>query len=114
MAREKFQTLTEQMFYILICLQSECYGMDIMDKVNSMTNERISVGPGTLYNLLDSFVTAGMIRETKVEGRRRSYLITDEGMKVLEMEYQRLMTLTTDYQQYLVAKGGISDEGNKA
>ena len=33
MAREKFQTLTEQMFYILLCLQEECYGMDIMEKV---------------------------------------------------------------------------------
>lgn len=32
MAREKFQTLTEQMFYILLCLQEECYGMDIMEK----------------------------------------------------------------------------------
>lgn len=29
MAREKFKTLTEQMFYILLCLQEECRGMDI-------------------------------------------------------------------------------------
>ena len=26
MAREKFQTLTEQMFYILLCLQRENFG----------------------------------------------------------------------------------------
>ena len=30
MAREKFQTLTEQMFYILLCLQRECCGVDVM------------------------------------------------------------------------------------
>ena len=28
MAREKFQTLTEQMFYILLCLRQECCGTD--------------------------------------------------------------------------------------
>ncbi|MCI9003389.1 MAG: PadR family transcriptional regulator, partial [Oscillibacter sp.] len=26
MAREKFQTLTEPMFYILLCLREECCG----------------------------------------------------------------------------------------
>lgn len=108
MAREKFQTLTEQMFYILLCLQSECYGMDIMEKVRTMTGERIVIGPGTLYTLLESFEQAGMIRETKVEGRRRSYLITDGGRQALAAEYRRLMTLAADYRQY--AKGGVPDE----
>lgn len=112
MAREKFQTLTEQMFYILLCLQSECYGMDIMEKVRAMTNDRISVGPGTLYNLLERFVKAGMICETKVEGRRRSYLITDMGVQILASEYQRLMTLTADYR-YITGIGGAADESNK-
>ena len=32
MPREKFQALTEQMFYILLCLKDECCGMDIMAK----------------------------------------------------------------------------------
>lgn len=114
MAREKFQTLTEQMFYILLCLQSECYGMDIMEKVRTMTSKRVSVGPGTLYHLLESFEKSGMIRETKVEGRRRSYLITDIGMQALESEYQRLMTLTVDYQQYVADKRGVYDENKKA
>lgn len=106
MARERFQTLTEQMFYILLCLRSECYGMDMMEKVRAMTGGRVSIGPGTLYHLLDRFVEEGMIYETKVEGRRRSYLITDAGRRVLEAEYQRLVMLTADYQQYMGIKGG--------
>ncbi len=113
-AREKFKTLTEQMFYILLCLQSECYGVDIMEKVHTMTGKRVSVGPGTLYSLLESFVKADMIRETKVEGRRRSYLITHTGRQALEAEHQRLMTLTADYAKYRVRKEGESDEGDKA
>ena len=98
MAREKFQTLTEQMFYILLCLRQECCGTDIMARVQEMTNGRVSVGPGTLYNLLESFLTAGMIRETKVEGRKRSYLITETGKTALEEEYRMLLTLTADYR----------------
>lgn len=41
------------MFYILLCLQSGCYGMDIMEKVLAITSERVC--PGTLYNLLESY-----------------------------------------------------------
>ena len=79
MAREKFQTLTEQMFYILLCLRQEQCGADIMAQVTALTAGRVSVGPGTLYNLLEQFLDAGYIQETKVEGRRRSYLLTQAG-----------------------------------
>ncbi len=64
--RVKFQTLTEQMSYILLCLREECYGMDILDKVPSMAGNRVNVGSGTLYNLLEQFLEEGFIRETKV------------------------------------------------
>lgn len=97
MPRAKFQTLTEQMYYILLCLSSECCGMDIMDKVPEMTEGRVNVGSGTLYNLLDQFVDAGMIRETKAEGRRRSYILTDKGREVLENECKRLSVQVSDY-----------------
>ena len=101
MPRAKFQTLTEQMFYILLCLHSECCGMDIMDRVPAMTNGRVSVGPGTLYNLLEQFLESEMIRETKSEGRRRSYILTDKGRETLKTEYARLRTLAQDYDRIL-------------
>ena len=59
MAREKFQTLTEQMFYILLCLRTELCGTDIMAQVSTLTKGRVSVGPGTLYNLLESCLSGG-------------------------------------------------------
>ena len=97
MARAKFQTLTEQMFYTLLCLKEECYGMDILDKVPAMTNHRVNVGSGTLYTLLEQFQDAEMIRETKVEGRRRSYILTDKGREMLEKECARLTAQLADY-----------------
>lgn len=98
MAREKFQTLTEQMFYILLCLRRECCGADIMEQVRTLTHGRVAVGPGTLYNLLEQFVSAGMIRETKAEGRKRSYIVTELGQKTLDGEYRRLLALAADYE----------------
>lgn len=98
MPRAKFQTLTEQMFYILLCLKEECYGMDIMDKVPAMTNGRVVVGSGTLYNLLEQFMEAGMIRETKAEGRKRSYILTEKGIETLETEYKRICKQAADYR----------------
>lgn len=97
MPRIKFQTLTEQMFYILLCLKEECYGMDIMDKVPAMTAGRVNVGSGTLYNLLEQFQDASMIRLTRAEGRRRSYILTDKGREVLQSEYERIQKQMKDY-----------------
>ena len=100
MPREKFQALTEQMFYILLCLKDECCGMDIMTKVDQLTLGRVRVGPGTLYNLLEQFADVGFIRQTKVEGRRRSYILTDKGRTTLRDEYERLRRQAEDYRRF--------------
>lgn len=99
MPREKFRTLTEQMFYILLCLREECCGIDILDKVPAMTGGRVTVGSGTLYDLLDEFLSAGMIWETRVEGRRRTYLLTDRGRERLREEYRRIQAQAGDYRR---------------
>ena len=99
MPRTKYHTLTEQMFYVLLCLKDECYGMDILDRVPAMTNGRVSVGSGTLYNLLEQFLAEGMIRGTKVEGRRRSYILTEKGRDMLDKEYKRIQAQVLDYRR---------------
>lgn len=99
MARAKFQTLSEQMFYVLLCLREERCGIDILDQVPAMTQGRVHVGSGTLYNLLEQFLEAECIVETRVEGRRRSYLITDKGKEMLERECQRLRSQLGDYDR---------------
>ena len=104
MAREKFQTLTEQMFYILFCLEEECCGMDIMEKVGRITDDRVNVGPGTLYNLLEQFLSAEMIEETKVEGRKRSYILTEKGRQRLREEFQRIRRQAEDYLRFMERK----------
>ena len=94
MAREQFQTLTEPMYYILLALLEECCGVDIMDKVEKISKGRVKVGPGTLYAMLSKFEKNKIIRLTEEEGRRKSYIITERGMKMLKKEYDRLKIMT--------------------
>ena len=99
MPRGKFQTLTEQMFYVLLNLNSERSGVEILDAVSAMTAGRVSVGSGTLYNLLEQFVYAGFIRETRAEGRRRSYVLREGGREMLRREYSRICRQAEDYRR---------------
>ncbi len=96
MAREQFQTLTEPMYYILLALTEECCGVDIMEKVKSISRGRVLVGPGTLYAMLAKFEENKIIKLTASEGRRKSYIITDKGREMLKEEYQRLKTMVED------------------
>ena len=100
MAREKFKTLTEQMYYVLMALQEERCGVDVMAVVKDMTNQRIKLGPGTLYALLGDFQREGLIKETETNGSKRSYRLTEEGKERLKQEHERHMLLIRDYQQY--------------
>ena len=101
MAREQFQTLTEPMYYILLALMQECCGVDIMEKVKRISKGRVRVGPGTLYAMLAKFEENGVIRKTAEEGRRKSYIITEQGKAMLREEYGRLITMVEDAKELL-------------
>ena len=101
MAREQFQTLTEPMYYILLALTEECCGVDIMEKVKTISHGRVLVGPGTLYAMLAKFEENGVIQMTASEGRRKSYIITDMGREMLKKEYDRLMVMVEDGQFFI-------------
>lgn len=105
MARSKFYTLTEPMFYVLLCLKTECCGMDIMDRIPAMTAGRVKVGSGTLYNLLEQFLDAGMIRQTGMDGRRIRYILTQKGIDALRTEYQRLQWQMRDFDRVMGKEG---------
>lgn len=73
-------TLTESMFYVLMSFfRGQMCGIEITEFVERKTNGRVRLGPGTLYTLLGKFQEEGLIRETEIQGRKRSYQITDAG-----------------------------------
>jgi DNA-binding PadR family transcriptional regulator len=96
LAREQFQTLSEPMYYILLSLTEECCGVDIMKRVAELSKNRIAVGPGTLYTLLAKFDETHVISQTNFQGRKKAYIISDYGKKLLMSEYERLIMMSID------------------
>ena len=97
MAKEPLKVLTESMFYVLLSLlrQERC-GTEIVQFVDDTTAGRVPLGPGTLYTILAKFQEEGLIRETAVEGRKRTYAITDRGRALFRQELSRLKLCVAD------------------
>ena len=97
MAKEPLKVLTESMFYVLLSLlrQERC-GTEIVRFVDDTTAGRVPLGPGTLYTILAKFQEEGLIREMAVEGRKRTYAITDRGRALYRQELSRLKLCVAD------------------
>ena len=93
-------TLTESMFYVLMSfLRGQMCGIEITEFVERKTNGRVRLGPGTLYTLLGTFQEEGLIRETEIQGRKRSYQIPDAGRAAFQEELARLRTCVEDGEE---------------
>lgn len=99
MGREK-GPLTEPMYYVLMSfLRRDMCGTEITEFVDRKTRGRVNLGPGTLYTLLARFLDEGLIRETQVDGRRRTYRITPKGRAAFQEELERLRACTADGEE---------------
>lgn len=100
MPRKAFDTLSEPMFYVLMALRRRTLcGVEIVDWIGQKTEKRVVLGPGTLYTILAKLTEEGMIREKSVDGRRRSYEITDKGRQMYETECERLRRCLADAEE---------------
>lgn len=91
MARREFETLTPQMFYILLVLKKPMHGYEIMNEVSRITDGEIQIGAGTLYTLLPRFEVERYIRLIKEENKRKIYQLTPLGQKKLIKEKERML-----------------------
>ena len=99
MGREK-GPLTEPMYYVLMSfLRQDMCGTEITEFVDRKTRSRVNLGPGTLYTLLARFLDEGLIRETQVDGRRRTYRITPKGRAAFQEELDRLRACAADGEE---------------
>lgn len=95
--------LTEPMFYVLMSfLRRDMCGIDITEFVERKTLGRVRLGPGTLYTLLGKFLDGGLIEETEVDGRKRTYRITQKGREAYLEELERLQACVRDGEEELV------------
>ena len=92
--------LTEAMFYVLMSfLRRDMCGTEITEFVEGRTKGRVKLGPGTLYTLLGKFQEEKLIQETQVDGRRRTYRLTEKGRAVYREELERLRACLADAEE---------------
>lgn len=103
----KISPLTEASFYILISLITPLHGYGIMKQVETLSDGRLKLPPGTLYGALSTLQQHGLIRQTSSTGSRnkKEYMATELGKELIEIEINRLSEMIEHGKNALKATG---------
>ncbi len=87
--------LTEAVYYILLSVFKPLHGYGIMQLVSELSNNRLSLGPGTLYGAINTLLKKEWIElvDTTNNVRKKEYIITDLGKEIIKQEITRLKEL---------------------
>lgn len=89
--------LTESTFLILLTLVTPRHGYAIMQEVTRLSDQRVKLGPGTLYGALTNLAEKGYILQEGVaesgDERRKVYALTETGRELVAHEMTRLEEL---------------------
>ena len=93
--------LPPTVFHILLALAGkELHGYGIMKEVSHGTENKLRLGPGTLYGAIKRLLQSGLIEQSNQrpdpnlnDARRIYYRLTDFGQRVLSAETQRMSQL---------------------
>ena len=105
--------LTPAVFHILLALSTRArHGYGIMKQVARDSENRVKMGPGTLYGSLNRMIEAGLICEARgqtdaadEDGRRIYYELTGQGRDALTAELARFRRIVAVAEQNGLAKG---------
>lgn len=100
--------LTEAVYYILLALHTPMHGYGIMQFVREISKERVNLGAGTLYGAINTLLEKGWIQSlsTGADNRKKEYLITETGKRVVQDELKRLRELL-DNGSKIVGEGAL-------
>ncbi len=90
--------LSPAVFYVLFALaEGQKHGYAIMQDARVMSEEKVRLGPGTLYSTIQRLLDFDLIEETEGggepsdhESRRRYYRLTPMGRAVLDAEVRHM------------------------
>lgn len=100
---ESYLPLSPAAFHVLLALaDGEKHGYAIKKEVSRRTEEKVRLGPGTLYGLIKRMLNDGLLVECDErpdpsldDERRRYYRLTGLGFKVATAEAERMEKLIT-------------------
>ena len=99
--KKLYMPMSETMYYILLALVEPRHGYGTMQYVEEITNERIILGAGTIYNSLAKLKKDALIELLAESDRRKIYMITDVGLELLQAEVTRQEELVQNGHTYL-------------
>jgi DNA-binding PadR family transcriptional regulator len=67
-----------------LLLSNEMTGTEIMQRLRDLTDGAWNPSPGTIYPLLSSLEEDGIIETVSIEGRSKTYRLTEDGKKRLD------------------------------
>lgn len=103
---KKTEQITDLMFYIMATLTEPRHGYAMMNLLEEKSNGSISIGPASMYTIIKKLLNLGWIYlYDDSDSRRKTYLLTDEGKKILKEE------LYVRKQMIELAEKGLREEG---
>lgn len=90
--------LSEATFYVLAALDEPLHGYALMQKVETMSEGQVVIGPGTLYGAFAALEKQGLIEKVSEQDRRKTYGLTSKGRLVLAGQVRRLATMVRNGQ----------------
>ncbi|HCM88371.1 MULTISPECIES: helix-turn-helix transcriptional regulator [Vagococcus] len=83
------EPLTDSNYLILLALLEPKHGYAIMKEISEITQERVTIGPASMYTILKKLVKSEYITLEQDDDRKKIYLITELGISKLESEVER-------------------------
>ncbi len=108
--------LTPSVLHILLALSiQDRHGYGIMKEVETDSQGKVSMGPGTLYGSIGRMIKAGLIcegnkkKDLEMDDERRVYYkITGLGQKALTAELERYLRVVSVAKQKWPSPGTIA------
>jgi DNA-binding PadR family transcriptional regulator len=88
--------LSPVVFFVLFALaEGEMHGYRIMQQVAILSDQKLRMGPATLYTTIQRLVDQHLVEETDKDagGRRRYYRLTGSGHTLFRAELDRQATV---------------------
>ncbi|HLR41634.1 MAG TPA: PadR family transcriptional regulator [Pseudogracilibacillus sp.] len=104
---EKYLPLTETTYYILLSLLEPAHGYVMMQKVEKLSNHTVKIAAGTMYGAIENLLKQELIASVaSSDKRRKTYIITEKGKRVLQLDCERMKHMTSVTASLLGNKEG--------
>lgn len=90
---QNYPPLTEGVYYILLALHEPRHGYGIMQLVEELSDSRVKLGAGTIYGAIKTLLEREWIEALDIDGRKKEYVITEQGKEIINNEILRLKEL---------------------